>query len=362
MSFLPHDRPQAHAFSLIEVLIAVLVLGLGLLGLAAVFPVVIDAQRTASDRSQAVSVGDSMVSSVLRHRGLNYVSSTNPSDIRGLRAWQRDLTWSRESQWMLPDDSGAFTLDGNDGRLTIQGFGSGRDVEIPVAERLFPAPFTRGVEPRFVWDIVARRIPQGVNPSTGWQSEPTPSDPIELAIFVRRVETGIRVPDRLRSVVADRAKLGTRVRLSDVLVHTNEVRDVERRVPVGTRPDGRAAGDGRPGYAQPFEVTIAPTPIYGSSPGQLPEDYLAIRSPTAAFRIAASQIGQKLLDSRGNVYTVRAIDDSIPAGSDVVIVQVDRPVASWIRNPPSPRDPTLHDTLICTPQVAVGIRVVRITP
>lgn len=47
------------AFTLIEVLIAAIILAIGLIGLAAVFPVVITQQRDATDLSMAVSSGDS---------------------------------------------------------------------------------------------------------------------------------------------------------------------------------------------------------------------------------------------------------------------------------------------------------------
>lgn len=354
---------QHAAFSLIEVLIAVLVLGLGLLGLAAIFPVVIDAQRTAVDRSLAVSASDSIEAAVLNHSGLNFKPvADGPAGFRGLQAWQRDLNWSEDGEWVLPDEGGNFTIDGNDGKLTIAGFNGGSDLDISMRERLFPVPYTRGTEPRFVWDIIARRVPQGIDPSTGWSSEPTVSDPLEVAIFIRRIETGVRAPDRARSRQQDWPTLGRRVRLSDVLTQSNEVNAAERRLPVGMRSDGRASGEGRAPYALPFEVRIATSPTYGTSATELPNDYLAIQSSTWSQRVSATQVGQKLLDARGNVYTVLRVDDSFTTSADTVVVQVDRPVASWIRSRPSPLDPTLNFNLITTPQVMSEIRVVRITP
>ncbi len=47
------------AFSLIEILIAVIILGLGLLGLAALFPVVIREQRIGTDNVLGVTVANS---------------------------------------------------------------------------------------------------------------------------------------------------------------------------------------------------------------------------------------------------------------------------------------------------------------
>jgi len=245
-------------FSLVEVLLAVLVLGIGLLGLAAVFPVVISQQRESFD---TVSVGPALVavetyveSSTLRPVWRQLLDDPNfgrdAADVprnptTGLQedsaeAWvdEADLDWDPNWTWLEmtinPGDQLArfgdlYLLAGqriefNDETMNwnapIAQPGSLLDDElvvIPVRARLFPQPYT-GSAPQFIWDAVPRR---------------TARNQIQLAIFIRRVDTGIRVPQGFI--------------LSDVLTGASEaLPDEAVRLPIGVDDVGRPTGNGAP--------------------------------------------------------------------------------------------------------------------
>ena len=61
----PHGRGRHHGFSLIEILIAIIILALGLLGIGSVFPVVIREQKQSQDRIFA-TLAEANVRAVLR--------------------------------------------------------------------------------------------------------------------------------------------------------------------------------------------------------------------------------------------------------------------------------------------------------
>lgn len=187
---------MSRAFSLVEVLIAILVLALGLLGLGAVFPAVISEQRRSFDSISGESIarqvedmmrrGNELVDlSPLRQPSFgSFVDNNRPTPVS---------TNSYDSLWVMDraaridngSDSGwegavpgAFSLDDFErGIWRVNSKVNNRIEEIlPVSARLHPLP-NSGLDPRFVWDVVARRTPAGS---------------VEMAVFVRRIDDRIR--------------------------------------------------------------------------------------------------------------------------------------------------------------------------
>lgn len=191
------------AFSLIEVLIAILVLGLGLLGLGAVFPAVITEQRRSFDSISGESVARQVEELLRNSNELVDLSPLRGSQFGGIQGAVEgnvvepspinagasfDFLWVMDR--FVRIDRGANTAWGgaipgasnfND---LLRGTwradsGDNEDAQIlPIAARLHPLP-TSGSDPKFVWDVVARRHPSG---------------PTQLAVFVRRIDDRIAVP------------------------------------------------------------------------------------------------------------------------------------------------------------------------
>ncbi len=216
-------NPPPRAFSLIEVLIAILVLALGLLGLGAVFPAVIAEQRRSFDsisgESLAAAVQEQMRTNSEAFRfGLDRSISNTPRNARA--AVEKFGLWARDPQygyWLFgvgdprppgPGDSArpvsptnpAYTTNWmvsgaaalgtggenlehirpgylNNGRWTLNTLNQVKRFELPVAARVYPLP-TSGSPPQFVWDPVFRRTPEGK---------------VQVAIFVRRIDDRIRL-------------------------------------------------------------------------------------------------------------------------------------------------------------------------
>ncbi len=92
ISYTPVRRPTG--FTLIEVLISLIIFAIGLIGLSAVFPVVITQQRDAQDLSMAISAGES-AESILATRFGNFAGTI--SQITDDR-WHRIAAWDPGGQ------------------------------------------------------------------------------------------------------------------------------------------------------------------------------------------------------------------------------------------------------------------------
>ncbi|MCB9846374.1 MAG: prepilin-type N-terminal cleavage/methylation domain-containing protein [Phycisphaeraceae bacterium] len=374
-------------FTLIEVLIAVLVLSLGVLGLAAVFTVGIPQQRLATNQVAGIAAADTAVTAMLSNPRLNepYLQQggADTPQLRGWRAWQQDIQdWSPQGQWMLPNGTNsAMTLDPVTGDVVVEGFNATLDVRLPLSERLTPRAYTRGSEPRFVWDFVARRVRTGLDAS-GKPTVATVRDPIEIAVFVRAVDSGIAVPARPRKTKSQVPTYGPRLRLSDLVSrNAGEISLAEAVVPVAVPSRGGRGyvrdgvglptRNGRGDYGQAFTIAVAPNQSYGSGGGpgfvgggDLERNRIPLRpgigldpqKSELEFRIA-SQIGQKLVDGLGNVYTVLEVDERAKEddpGARIVIV--DPPV------PQSVQDSSELGSVLLMPQVPAAVRIVRVQP
>ena len=261
--------------------------------------------------------------------------------------------WSNRGQWMAPGLLGTgepnfdsrMAVDSVTGLLRIYSDNPsgppatrpfGDDVLIPLSARLAPGAFLRGTSPRVEWIFAARRVitrfDQAQNPV------PTTSDELEVAVFVRPIDRAIPVPRRNRAQTADWARLGRAVSLSDVLRGaetsaqggTPAITSGEARVPVAVRPStGLPSGNGQGLYAVPFTVPLKDYEFDDTNQGVTADDRdrLQIDLPaSSALLVMLSQVGQRFVDGRGNVYRVRGV-----SSADPTIVLVEPRVSSAIR-------------------------------
>jgi prepilin-type N-terminal cleavage/methylation domain-containing protein len=290
-----HSKHDAQAFTLIEVLIAIMILALGLLGLGAVFPVVITQQRNANAVVEGESVA-SMAESIVRSSpevidfsewfnpvspnkfGYNGTSPTDPITYEWVvgplppydsypnqPGFEGGFMGSETGNWFIDIENIPNMSDPNEFNQVLT-----------IADRVFPQPFS-GQDPKYVWDIVARRQPGSNRP--------------QLAIFIRLIDQRIKVPSD-----------GT---LSDVLVTGYQVDDPVLPVALDLNTGYPAVDTGRAAdsnivYAAPqsLQVQVAKDHL----------DWLIIEDANNVFidkSIAfATQPGQKLLDNTGTVRTV----------------------------------------------------------
>jgi|GEM_PF-1190709 len=334
-----HRRAQAvAAFTLIEVLMSIFVLALGLLGLGAIIPGIIREQRVASDRTLGIVVANDAKAYISARADLGRLglpptgsggSSLGSTAGRsyGLGVWLRDDEWSRTYTWDLASiDTSVYEDAGN--VIIGRRVGSIEPVVIPLSDRLYPSSASDLDAPQFVWDFVARRLSPTdsggfallADSSLGLLSG-TPEQwrtGVEIAVFVRRIDTGIRVPSGETGfgIMLDPSAPTLPVGISEAGLLTGAGADTSQSQIYAPPLTLRAEYDN----TKPTLLRLeADTLLAGTEPGN---------TVTLENRLQlASQIGQQLVDNLGNVYTVEEVTDS---GGSFVEVRVRPSVAGWI--------------------------------
>lgn len=401
-----HANRTHRGFTLLEVLIAVVVLAFGLLGIVAVFPAVIDVQRRAQDAvlggSLAASAEALVEASVLDSQTLDWFDWDSDTAI-GRRFPVRELLTNDQSisttQVFVSGDPSvpsiatldflwdALEVDG-EGNLVVGGGEAAApfrfqtdgvtpesnqalpEITFPVGQRLLPDEASGGT-PRYVWDVLARRVDIGIGEALEEDRslvevplERLREFPIELMVIVRPIDRGIRVPaglslrDVLRGYRLEQQASGA--------INRVQLPDASRRFPVGAanndatspRP-GSGLEDNRLQYSIPVPIPAGRnlSPDFEASGGtrlditrdisiQRRINGAAFSLPTA--RRALSQVGQRFVSDAGIVHTVtRVFEPDLTQDGSSTIIEVSPPLSTDFRQ------------IVLTPQVPADIRVIR---
>ncbi len=372
----PQMTTTRHAFSLIEVMMAVLILGLGLLGLGAIMPVVVKQQRQGADWVQGTMAAQSAMATVQGNARINAEfwrtwAQTKPTSTIGLTPPERDfgnLIPEGSRWWVVRADAltGSIALGPS---RSIEAFNENvfqkQPVQIPLADRVYPTASAGVVKPNFVFDMAVRRLaPRDLTATP--PAVPEGASKVQVAIFVRRVDPEIRVyvpdssPPRYLPSNAD-PDFAYFLALTDISRPT-----VERRWPV-SEETGTALGEptlsGRfenARYSQLLGVEVTFTP--GTD---WPRDRIVLGDPSpnqdsfAAGVVARNVIqpGQTLVDNLGNVYRVLGQDDRV---SEPLAMRIDPPVPPWVPATAAGQPDSLSQVLVSLqPPVAVLVQTVN---
>jgi type II secretory pathway pseudopilin PulG len=356
------------AFSLIEVLIGIVVLALGLVGLAAVFPTVVRQQQTAADVSQGHSVAQSAIVTLRQHAELSRPASDagispsgfGPLNLVGWSVLTWDPAWSMDGSWdrsVVRTDAltGQSTIGQRSGSPTFAQLGKynlGAGMDLPVQDprnirlggviielrdRLFPLPLpgvAGAAQPRYVWDFATRRVDMGV-PHRMNDAPSFYDDGVQVVVFVRRIDSGIRKP-RGQELSDLFAPYGSDPVLLPVAVDANGV------------PTLDGGSNGALNYSTISRIE------FGLDPRE--PDRIKLIAPAALLPYAA-QVGQKYVDQMGVVYKVEEV---IQASGGDYAVRLDR--AFPLDYEAVAPQPSGVLELLFTPQVPAAVEVFTTMP
>lgn len=404
-------------FSLIEILIAIIILALGLLGLGAVFPVVIREQKQAQDRI-AGTLAEDNIRAALRGferlnqkpryirtaevgRGLlaveisgwatlqeewNYLRElARPTGVAGRVDFSQAFDFSEKGLWEVywgawnnaeaPNAYAVYATTGDvvlvdddrtDRSVTAEEFPPAEreallaelrlagdpnpapllerrflKFRMPLSARLNPTGDPADGAPVYVWDFVARRKLETSDPRA-----------LQVAVFVRRVDPRLRPIPRVPAVAGNDTISVREQILSGALGTRN-------RLPLGEDASGLPTLDGTGGspgvlnYSgiHQVQVSFVPNP---QDPIERKRDRIRVVGATGADLALIRQLGQRVIDNLGNVYTITGF-----SGNEL---RVDPPVPpSVLATDPDPLLTSIRQ-LIFTPQIPVLAFVMEVEP
>ncbi len=329
ISFVPFNSRARAGFTLIEVLIGIIVLGLGLLGLASVFPAVVVQQKQAADAVQGDSTAKSVEALLRASPSFNRpfdgaidrlrinTAFSAAANQAGLTGWEIGTGGGNESGAMDMDQSngtlsvampqgGRVTIDLEDAVGAVQSIQSAEAVELTQAARLFPQAKLRANDagsvrskndgPQFVWDMALRR-----DKGTSAILDPLGSDAMQIAIFVRRIDPGIR--GDFNAVFAG-----------------NGV------VAVAQGTDGAPTLNGRGDYSPILRGQLS---VYQPTNGDPALRNIVTLEPNSVERIAdevviewLGRVGQKFVGPQGQLWTVLSVREE----NDETLMTLDQPL------------------------------------
>jgi prepilin-type N-terminal cleavage/methylation domain-containing protein len=369
-------------FSLIEVLMAVLILSLGLLGLGAIMPAVVKQQRVGADQTFGTLAARSVGATIKGNALLNTVNPTKATANITLRNYNRWEGWARclprlGYTYGIPEDGSwmVMTVDANpNGSGTARaivgptaGTGAGNvigpvdDAFINLQDRLVPSVASvnagAGVtsEPQFVVDLAVRRM-KGFEPNqfTGnvLQYERPGNFTVQVALMARRVDQRIRPPAGVSIMQAITDVGGTQAN------RRWPISEDSKGDPLG---GGETSGPNTPRYSLPYTVNVTFDP---NTPDQLVVESVdnsalptggTVRTNQLAFQQMIAG-GQMIVDNLGTIYNVQGSDDRANGGA--LALRISPPVAGNVQ---ATGFGSLRQVLVC-PQPPASINIITVNP
>ncbi len=399
------------AFTLLEILISVVVLAIGLVGVVAIFPAVIDLQRRAQDtvigQNAASSAEAQLVGTFVENPSLNWLdweSAYSENDLTqinrfpvfeilgkdvgisvrdarvpvGASDYTYDFLWDVRWEWERQENDDAFDVLESTGDLVLGGGTAyeaihDNDKTLPtltlaLGDRLMPDAAS-GADPRYVYDMVVRRVdagigfvPRGDSGNRTYEKRVPAARldelPLQIAVFVRRIDRNIRVP------------VGVSIReaitgVNDDPDDTGSVASGNRRLPLAVSENdfckiiqnGKFSNSDHR-YSTPVAALLRDTTILRSDdnnenvwdlfdPASLRHVGNGTNANSAAERL--TQVGQLFVDNTGVVRKVTAIVQKEIDGASRNVLAV---------TPAFSTDSTdVYRQIVFTPQVPVDIRV-----